>query len=140
MKGSCILLQNFEKPRAIMLSQTLKRFHYVIFTECVENIIKLFVTYFLYIFFYSKRFYLFLSVISDSRWKLYDRGNCYKSSADTAGLMTPGTADQRTGNENEARRILWRGWKIEQLQMHLQLVKKKNNDAFFEILDTRHGI
>ena len=91
--------------------------------------------------FSRKRFYLFLSVISDSRWKLYDRGNCYKSSADTAGLMTPGTADQRTGNENEARRILWRGWKIEQLQMHLQLVKKKNNDAFFfEILDTRHGI
>ena len=94
-------------------------------------------TYFLYIFFYSKRFYLFLSVISDSRWKLYDRGNCYKSRADTAGLMTPGTADQRTGNENEARRILWRGWKIEQLQMHLQLVKKKNNDAFF--WDTRHS-
>ena len=94
------------------------------------------VSYFLHIFFYSKRFYLFPSVISDSRWKLYDRGNCYKSSADTAGLMTPGTADQRTGNENEARRILWRGWKIEQLQMHLQLVKKRIMMLFFEILDT----
>ena len=67
---------------------------------------------------------------------MYDRGNCYKSSADTAGLMTPGTADQGTGNENEARRILWRGWKIEQLQMHLQLVKKRIMMLFFEILDT----